>query len=240
MKPDLLLLHGALGSAAQLDPLAGRLASDFAVHRLDFEGHGPLAPPERPYRTERFAENVLAYLDERGLERADIFGYSMGGYVGLWLAATAPERVRALATLGTMLAWSPEVAAAEERKLDPDTIAAKVPRFAELLRARHGDPGWARVLEATAEMMRDLGATPRVDADLLASIRQPVRVMVGDRDEVVSLTESAEAVARLPAGELEVLPGTPHPFERVPAERVAFSLRELFGSALADPPIESR
>ncbi len=230
MKPDLLLLHGALGSAAQLDALADLLEADFTIHRLDFEGHGPLAPPERPLRIEGFAEGVLAYLDDRGVERADLFGYSMGGYVGLWLAANAPERVRALATLGTMLAWSPEVAAAEERKLDPETIARKVPRFADGLRARHGDPAWEQVLVATAEMMRDLGARPRVDAGLLAQIEQPVRLMVGDRDDVVSLSETAEAAAQLPAGQLEVLPKTPHPFERVRPERLAFSLRELFES----------
>ena len=68
MTPDatartLLLLHGALGTSVQLEPLTERLrASSFRVHALDFEGHGLGAPGTRPYRIEHFAENVLAAL----------------------------------------------------------------------------------------------------------------------------------------------------------------------------------
>jgi pimeloyl-ACP methyl ester carboxylesterase len=65
--------------------------------------------------------------------------------------------------------------------------------------------------------------------DDLRAIGQPVRIAVGDRDEVVTLAECAEACAALPRGALEVFPSTRHPFERVGVPRLAWSLREFLG-----------
>jgi pimeloyl-ACP methyl ester carboxylesterase len=49
----------------------------------------------------------------------------------------------------------------------------------------------------------------------MSRISQPTRLMVGDRDTVVTIDETAAAARRLSSGELCVLPGTPHPFEQV-------------------------
>ena len=63
-KPPLLLLHAALGSASQLEPLAGFLRAEFDVLTLDFEGHGARAAPARPMRNAYMAENVVEMLDK--------------------------------------------------------------------------------------------------------------------------------------------------------------------------------
>jgi pimeloyl-ACP methyl ester carboxylesterase len=68
-------------------------------------------------------------------------------------------------------------------------------------------------------------------AENVAHIQHRVRVIIGDRDSTVSLAESAEIYRALPNGEMEVLPSTPHPWEKVPLTRLAFTLIEFFGDA---------
>ena len=168
-------------------------------------------------------------MDAANISKADLFGYSMGGYVALHLAASSPDRVRRVATLATKLAWTPEIAARECALLDAATIRTKVPKFAAALEARHIAMGWEALLTKTADLLHDLGSRPRITNDVLASIGQPVRIAVGDRDATVTIDECVAAVRQLPHGELEVVPRTPHPFEKVPIEHVAYSLSEFFG-----------
>jgi pimeloyl-ACP methyl ester carboxylesterase len=223
---DLVLLHGALGDANQLAPLAAKLGSR-RITVLELEGHGTTPFRDRPLRMESLATAVIEAMDERGIARADFFGYSMGGYVALLVAASAPDRVERVATLATKLAWTQEIAARETTMLDPATIRAKVPKFAAALEARHTGGGWEQLLAQTADLMHALGNRPPLTDDVLASIAKPVRIAVGDRDATVSIDESAAAVRKLPQGELEVHPRTPHPFEKAPLDRIARSLDEF-------------
>ena len=225
---DLVLLHGALGDASQLAPLATRLGDGRRVVVIELEGHGATPLRDRPLRIESFADDVIAHLDRQDIGRADIFGYSMGGYVALYLAATSAARIARVATLATKLAWTPEVAARESAMLDPAAIRAKVPRFAGALEARHTGAGWQALLAHTAELLHELGARPRVTDELLASVIQPVRIGIGDRDATVTIEECVAAVRQLASGELEVHPRTPHPFEKVSLDRLARSLEEFF------------
>lgn len=229
---DLILIHGALGAASQLSPLATLLEHQngrtHRTHVIELEGHGS-TPSPGPYEMHRFAANVRDYMDARGIERAGLFGYSMGGYVALLLAAESPERVTSVATLATKLAWSPDVVARETKRLDAATIRAKVPAFAQQLEQRHrGAGGWESVLAKTATLMTSLGARPVVDDALLKRVAHPARLMVGDRDAVVSIDETAHAVRVMVNGQLAVLPGTPHPFEQTDPALVASMLRDPF------------
>jgi pimeloyl-ACP methyl ester carboxylesterase len=212
----LILIHGALGSAAQMAPLADHLRSTRDVHVVELEGHGNTPTPHDTFAIDHFADQIRRFLKQHEIERAAVFGYSMGGYVALRLAAESPNMVSSVATLGTKLAWSPDVAARETSRLDPVTIRAKVPKFADALERRHaGAGGWETVLTRTAALMTELGRQPTVDACVMSRISQPTRLMVGDRDTVVTIDETAAAARRLSSGELCVLPGTPHPFEQV-------------------------
>ena len=221
---QLLLVHGALGSASQLEPLRQAIGQGPAIRIVELEGHGDTAPTGDRYSMQRFAENIDAAIQERAI----VFGYSMGGYAALMLAAQRPERVASVITLGTKLAWSPEVAARETARLDPATIRAKVPKFAEQLELRHrGAGGWDSVLGKTARLMTEIGSLPPVNEHLFARIGQTVRLMVGDRDTLVSVDETATAVRRLAQGQLAVLPGTPHPIEQVRPGLVAAMINDL-------------
>lgn len=152
----------------------------------------------------------------------------MGGYVALYLARHEPGRVTALATLGTKLEWTNEVAAREAQFLDPERLKHKVPAFALELERRHPGSGWETVLARTRDLLSNLGAEPRLQDDDFAALALPVRLMLGDRDKTVSLEETLSAYRRLERGELEVLPQTPHPLVSVPVGRLAASLGEFF------------
>jgi pimeloyl-ACP methyl ester carboxylesterase len=224
----LLLLHGALGCAEQLRDLAGRLGGEREVLRMDFGGHGARSGERGDFSIPRFAADVAAHLDARGLDRADMFGYSMGGYVALHLARHRADRVGRIMTLGTKFAWDPATAAKEAGRLDPATIEAKVPAFAVQLRAWHGD-AWTDVVRTTAAMMIGLGANPALGDDDLEAIPHPVLVAVGERDTMVTDEETRRACERLPAGDCLLLGGTPHPIDQVDAGMLAEQIRDHFG-----------
>ncbi len=224
----LILLHGATGSASQFQPLVHELR-DFVNYAFDFEGHGASQPTEREFRIEYFAENLRYIIQHHDLAPARIVGYSMGGYVALWLAAHEPDLIHSIITLGTNLAWNPTHAHQQVRYLNPDTMLEKVPDYAAELQARHSACDWRLVLAKTANMMLDLGEQPRLNDEVFKRIRCRVRYGVGDRDRMVSFHETMEAYRATPASELYVLPGTEHPLERVQASRWAAQIRDFFG-----------
>ncbi len=217
---DIVLLHGALGTSTQMQPLGEVLSFHCRVHYLDFEGHANVPAGNRPFRMEHFAENVIALLDEHGIERAELFGYSMGGYVALVLAATKPDRVARVTTLGTKFRWDPATSAREAARLDPAVIRAKVPHYAATLDARH-TRRWKSVVDDTREMLIDLGDHPMLTDDVLARIEQPVHIFVGDQDETVSEEEAKGVAAVLPDCHLSMLANTPHAIEKVDVESLA-------------------
>ncbi len=231
MTSHLILLHGALGASDQFDALAPQLAAAFHVHRLDFEGHGRLPRPARPFDMRHFMENLLAYLDEHHLTQVYCFGYSMGGFVALLLALSHPERVAGVVTLGTKLHWDPAVAARETSFLNPANMQAKVPQFVQALAQRHTGAGWEEVVHQTRAMLLALGTGGGLTPADAARMTPRVRVMLGDRDRTVTLEESLAFYQALPQGELEIVPGAPHPLERVPVARLAFGLQEFAASS---------
>jgi pimeloyl-ACP methyl ester carboxylesterase len=226
---QLILIHGALGAAPQLEPLAHALGSRFQTQILELEGHGNTPSPHTHLSVDRFSEQLRRFIASKGLGPVHIFGYSMGGYVALRLAAQHPSLITSIVTLGTKLEWSPEIAERETSRLDPAVIRAKVPKFAEALEKRHaGSGGWEQMLARTSDLMKSLGAAPPLDTAVLASITTRVRLMVGDRDSVVTVDETARAARALPTGELAVLPGTPHPLEQINVALVASLLTDFF------------
>ncbi|NJN43360.1 MAG: alpha/beta fold hydrolase [Anaerolineae bacterium] len=227
-KPSLLFLHGALGTMNQFDLLIKHLEQDFVIQRLTFPGHGNRSPTHHHFRIEQFAEDTITYLDTQALPQADIFGYSMGGYVALTLAASHPERVNRIFTLGTELIWTPDRATRDIKMLNAEKIAEKLPAFARTLEARHAAFGWRKVLAATIEMLNDLGKNPRLTEESLRKLPHRVRLGVGDQDTTAGLEDTMEVFRLLQRGELQVFPSTPHPFERVNERMLAAAIKDFF------------
>lgn len=224
----LLLLHGAVGAKEQFDPLKAALTDQFAVHAFDFEGHGAAPLTERPFSIAHFAENVITYMDAHEMTQAHIFGHSMGGYVGLFMAQHYPERIGRIFTLGTKLAWSPEFAAGEVRNMDPDRMLEKVPQFAQALEARHTD--WRTNLAKSRAMTLVLGDNPPLTLENLAAVEHVVRLGIGDKDRMVTLEETIAAFRAMPHAQLHVIPATPHPLERINVGRVAAAIVDFLST----------
>ena len=213
MKTPLLLLHGALGAATQFKPLKELLSARFEIHAPDFSGHGE-AGGEHPFSIALFAADVLRYLDERKIAKIAVFGYSMGGYVALYLARHYPERISRIITLATKLHWDEPTAAKETGMLDTARIEAKVPQLASSLQERHIGKDWKMVVNKTAAMLTEMGADSPLKTPDFAAIQTPVILLLGDRDKMVSLEETVATYKLLPNGKMGILPGTPHPFEQ--------------------------
>ncbi|RYY99115.1 MAG: alpha/beta fold hydrolase [Chitinophagaceae bacterium] len=226
---SLLLLHGALGSAVQLAPLAEALRGHYDLHLLGLPGHGGTPAGPEGFSIPAFAGFVEHYISEKGLAQPAVFGYSMGGYVALHLAAMRPGLLGSIVTLASKLDWTPEGAAREVKGLQPDLIGQKVPAFAAALRERHHPLDWKEVLGNTAALMLELGRAPLLTPEVLSALALPVLLLVGDRDNLVTLSETQEAFRLIPGAQLGVLPATPHPLEKVDASFLAAHVRRFVG-----------
>lgn len=223
----LLLLHGALGTARQMQPLATFLSDSFAIHTLTFYGHGGELPPEEGYNFDRFADDIINYLDKEGLAEVSVFGYSMGGYAALYTALKHADRFSRIATLGTKVIWTTAGAEREVKMLNPEAIEQKVPAFAAHLEQLHGDQ-WKQVLSATAAMMRQLGSEPLLNEKDYRALTHQIMLGIGDRDHMAGLEDAVEVFKYLQNGRLWVLPQTPHPLEKVDIKLLAAGLKRFF------------
>ncbi|GAB3824753.1 alpha/beta fold hydrolase [Pontibacter rugosus] len=224
---NILLLHGALGSAAMLEQLKQALQESFMVYTFDFSGHGGKPLLQAHFTMEQLAQEVLVFLDEHQIRDTHIFGYSMGGYAALSMALQHPARIRSIFTLATKFAWSAEAAEKETSLLSPDKIEEKVPQFAATLAQRHAPQDWKQLVRATARLMLQLGQHPILTAETLPQIQLPVQVAVGDRDNMVTTEETRWAYCLLPNARLQVMPGTRHPFETLSAQDISIHIRQF-------------
>ena len=103
-------IHGAGQHGGVFDQLASRLtAKDFFVVAPDLRGHGE-SGREPPWDSDTHVEDVVATLDELGVERAAVIGHSFGGLIAAKLAAGAAERVSRLILLDPGIELPPEQA----------------------------------------------------------------------------------------------------------------------------------
>ncbi|SFT82194.1 Pimeloyl-ACP methyl ester carboxylesterase [Lishizhenia tianjinensis] len=217
MKQTLILLHGALGSAQQFVALKERLAEDFDVHTLNFDGHGGKAL-EVEYSIEHFSHNLLDYLEEHEITTAHIFGYSMGGYVALNAALKKPEAIAKIITLGTKFDWTEEAAAKEVKMLNPEKVEEKVPVFAEKLKQEHAPQDWKLVMTKTAAMMLNMGKGARLMDEDFTRIQHEVKLGWASLDHMVSREETEKIANLLPHATVEVIEGAKHLLESVDLE----------------------
>ncbi|MCQ9640818.1 alpha/beta hydrolase [Chryseobacterium sp. WG14] len=211
--PHLILLHGALGHSDLFHPYLEQLSRYFTVHTPLFSGHGSTALSTEGISIEKYTQELKEYCNSNSLADVYLFGHSMGGYIALCYAMETPENVNSIITLGTKFDWTEEQALKESKMLDPEVILTKVPQYAQLLEAQHG-PGWQKLLPAIADLMINLGKNPPLK-DNFAGINIPVQIMIGDRDNMVTIEESAHVYRSLPNAKLAVLPDTKHPMDKV-------------------------
>ena len=94
-----VLIHGFGGDLNNWLFNHAELAAHRAVWALDLPGHGESGKALDTGSLDELADSVIAFLDDRGIERAHLVGHSMGGAVSMTVAAKAPERVASLALI---------------------------------------------------------------------------------------------------------------------------------------------
>ncbi len=223
----ILLLHGALGSQEQFSELKGRLQNDFTIDTLSFSGHGRAESMQHAFTIQNLSHEVLNWLNDKQRRKIDIFGYSMGGYVALWLARFYPDRVGKIFTLGTRLEWNQSAADKETKLLNAEKISEKVPAFAQELRDRHGEHEWHSVLHKTSNLMHDLVKHHLTDEDF-KQITAQVLLGLGDQDNMVTKEETLHVESVIPNAKCLELKDTPHPFEKVSVELLSKEIRSFF------------
>ena len=108
----LVMLHGGFGTFEMLWALSPTLAQHHQVIGVDLYGHGRTALTERPFTFENMAADIAGLIGHLGLEKADVFGYSLGGLVALQTAIHHPERVDKLVAISAPFkgtGWYPDI-----------------------------------------------------------------------------------------------------------------------------------
>jgi pimeloyl-ACP methyl ester carboxylesterase len=224
----ILLVHGINMSRDVWSEVAAILADARRVISFDLRGHGKSAK-EGPFTADDYADDALAVLDARGIERAHIVGTSFGGSTAACLAVKAPERVASVASFGGALAVE---------GLDLDGAIAVIRQigvrdfFAGLLPQASFAPGTdlqliARALDS-ASIGRDVETviavtTTALEADTTAAaqaVTAPALVVTGEFDMTCPVA-AGQAVADALRTELVVLEGRGHVVSMETPEAVA-------------------
>ena len=114
----LILLHGGLGSGEMFGPLLPALAANHQVIAVDLQGHGRTADIDRPISVKLMADDIAALIEHLGLDKPDLFGYSLGGGVAFFTAVKHPELVGRLVMVSTNIrrnAIYPEMLAQQDQ-----------------------------------------------------------------------------------------------------------------------------
>ena len=233
-----LVLANSLGcTVAMWDPQVEPLASRYRVIRYDMRGHGRSPSPPGPYSIADLGGDLIALLDELDIDRAHICGLSLGGMVGMWVAANAPDRVDRLALCATSARLGPPgMWAARAETVLADGLAA----ITEKVVARWFTPGFAArcpelvtrmhsMFESNAavgyagccqaiETMDLLGDLPRIVA--------PTLVLAGADDPAIPIAHEELIAATIPDARLEVVPDGAHLLNIEQAPAVTALIRE--------------
>jgi 3-oxoadipate enol-lactonase len=165
-----LVLGSSLGTtAAMWAPQVEPLSRHFRLVRFDHRGHGRSDVPSGPYTLDDLGGDVLALLDRLGLERASYAGVSLGGMVGMWLAAHAADRVDRLAVVCSAAYLPPRSRWAD---LEAAVTAGGMGAVADAVVGRWFTPGFAATRSDAVGAARDvlLATPPRGYAGCAAAI----------------------------------------------------------------------
>jgi len=214
----LIVLHGAYMNIPSMGAIIPALAQNHRVYALELQGHGRTTDIDRPITYQNLADDVAAFMEAVGLERTDVFGYSMGANTGLQLAIRHPEKVDQLIAASVSYdveGWQPAF-----REFIPQMTVemfTSMP-FAEEYRELAAKPDGFPVL---VEKLIALEHEPLAWEEDVAALETPVLIITGDAD--VATLEHSVAMFRLlggggmgdmgqplPASRLSVMPATSH------------------------------
>ncbi len=223
--PTLLLLPGLLGSiSAQWHTYIAPLSEHYHIVITDLRGHGRSGNNAGRLQIGDMVADTLLLLEHLDITAAHIGGYSLGGYIGLQLHLEQPERVQTLLMHATKFYWSNDVVANMKKQMNPDSIQAKVPKYADQLAKEHGEDRWQQLLQEASGMVESLPHVGIQETDAIHATC-PILIGTGDRDELIPAEESLRLSRAIPSAQLMVLPGVRHPFYSIPPSLMIEAMR---------------
>ncbi|MFD8204973.1 alpha/beta fold hydrolase [Streptomyces sp. NPDC059695] len=242
----LLLVHGYLDSWWTFEPLLRLLPPGLHAYAPTQRGHGDADKPADGYLPEDFAEDLIAFMDGVGIERAVLVGGSSGGVQARLVAGRRPDRVAGLVLLGVPATLADKPRSAElwetvkelRDPVDPATAAALVDGMTATPMGR----GFLQTvvdesLKAPAHVWRetlrglletDLGAT-------LTGILVPTLVVWGDQDPVLTREDQQTILDAIPDSRLVVYEGVGHVAYWEAPDRVLRDLTAFLTDRTAGP-----
>jgi 3-oxoadipate enol-lactonase len=208
-----LVFSNSLGTNLEMwQPQISTLQRNFRVLRYDTRGHGQSAVTPGPYSIEQLADDVVAMLDQRGVDRASFCGLSMGGMIGMFLAARVPHRLHKLVLSNT----TPKIGTAESWNDRIETVRQKgMGGVVDGILERWYTPPFRTRSPATVEWTRQmLLHTPPDgycaccaairDADLwhtMATLPVPTLIIAGAKDPATSASEGRRMAEHIPGSQ---------------------------------------
>ena len=214
----LVVLHGAYMTIDAMGEVVPALAETRQVIAVELQGHGRTADIDRPLTYEQMADDIAALLRHLVIEKADVFGYSMGGGVAFQVAIRHPEVVRKLVVASasyTSDGMHPELLEMIPT-LTPEVFAGSPIEEAYLRTAPNPDD-FPTLVAKLKRLDMEPFAWPPED---IRGIAAPTLLIIGDSD-AIRLEHAVELfqllgggvmgdLAGLPKSQLAVLPGTTH------------------------------
>jgi len=229
MGEPILFLHGFLFDGRQFDAQVAALRDRYRCVTVDFRGQGRSAPGRGGYQVEQHVADVLTVIRTLGLAPVHLVGLSMGGFVGLRIAARQPDLLRSLTLLNTSAAAHARtkfpkqlllaaIARATGVRVRPIVAGVEAELYGPAFRA---DPARAPVREAwrqrwaradRAALVRTLlGFMIRPDVrDELGGVSVPTLIIAGAVDASLPPVHSRDVHARIAGSTLVELPEVGH------------------------------
>ena len=180
----------------------------FRVITIDNRGHGESEKLYNPdlYSAPDMAEDARRLLDHLGIKRSHVMGYSMGARIAAFLTITHPSRVGAAVFAGlaarmiTGVGGGAEIARGLEAPSLSDVTETQARAFRIFAEQTRGD------LKALAACIKS--SRVKITEEMLATIKAPVLVVAGEKDDVSG--EVAPLVAAIPGAAGLTLPNRNH------------------------------
>lgn len=180
----LILLHGGLGSTGMFGPNLPALAKNRQLIAADLQAHGRTADIDRPLSYEAMADDIAGLMNNLGIAKADVMGYSLGAGVALRTAIQHPGVVRKLVVVSMPCrkdGWYPEIVAAMAQM---SAAAAEPMKRSPIYKI------YAQVAPRPEDwpvLVGKLGELVKKDYDWskeVAGIKAPTLLVFGDADSV--------------------------------------------------------
>ena len=219
--PVLFLSNSIATNLHMWDDQVPLLSKQLRLVRYDRRGHGKSGAPKGAYSMERFGRDVLAIADSMGVKKFNWCGLSLGGMVGQWLGANAPDRLDKLIVSNTHFYYADKAPWNDRIKLVGEKGMAPL---ADPMMERWFTPEFrARTPEKVARVRAMLLATPADgfigschaarDMDFRESnkrIGAPTLVMVGAKDGATIPAWGEAIVAQIKGAKLAIIPDAAH------------------------------